>query len=110
MVAQVRALLLGANLGSCKRIVKSASPPSRRAPFSAIVRPLRDPSYSSRPSLGGSMESRLFRRFLTTLAALFLLACTAFAASSEKVLFSFGEDRGEYPDTDLIFDKAGNLY
>src|SRR5690349_777767 len=64
--------------------------------------------------MGGNMESRSLRfsarRFLATSTALFLLVCTAWAANTEKVLFSFGEDHGEYPDTDLIIDQAGNLY
>lgn len=35
---------------------------------------------------------------------------SAIAASSPKVLFSFGGDHGEYPDTDLVMDRSGNLY
>ena len=44
------------------------------------------------------------------LAAAAMLATTA-SARTEKVLYSFtGGSDGEYPDTDLIIDRAGDLY
>lgn len=40
-----------------------------------------------------------------------MLVAHAFAASNTKVLYSFlGETDGEYLDTDLVLDSAGNLY
>jgi uncharacterized repeat protein (TIGR03803 family) len=48
---------------------------------------------------------------LTTSAAVAILATAAWAAGSPQVIYSFaGEDDGEYTDTDLVIDSAGNLY
>jgi uncharacterized repeat protein (TIGR03803 family) len=44
------------------------------------------------------------------IALLFALAVTA-SASTSQVIYSLGGDEdGEYPDTDLIVDSAGNIY
>jgi hypothetical protein len=62
------------------------------------------------------------KKALPLLAAAFIVvfgflavAAPVFAASSEKVLYSFcsvGSNcaDGQYPQASLIFDKAGNLY
>ena len=48
---------------------------------------------------------------LTTSAAVAILATAAWAAGTPQVIYSFaGEDDGEYTDTDLVIDSAGNLY
>ena len=38
------------------------------------------------------------------------LSVTTAAATTTDVIFSFGEDEGEYADTDLETDSAGNIY
>ncbi len=49
-------------------------------------------------------------RILTILAAAALLMSAAWA-STTKVIYSFaGDEDGEYTDTDLVADQAGNLY
>jgi len=59
------------------------------------------------------MESRRLLQSMTRVLMVFaltaLLVSGAWAAST-KVLFSFEEEAGEYPDTDLIVDGAGNIY
>lgn len=61
------------------------------------------------------MESGRFLRFmsrgLVTFGAIALMAVGAGAASTTKVIYTFaGEDDGEYIDSDLVIDGAGNLY
>ncbi len=49
--------------------------------------------------------------FLTASATIAILATAAWAASPTQVLYSFaGGNDGEYLDTDLVIDSAGNLY
>ena len=61
------------------------------------------------------MESKRFLHsvclaFATSLAA-GILATSAWASSAPQVIYSFaGENDGEYTDTDLVIDSAGNLY
>src|SRR5437868_11230435 len=38
------------------------------------------------------------------------LSVTTAAATTTDVIFSFGEDEGEYANTDLETDSAGNIY
>src|SRR5580765_6938370 len=64
---------------------------------------------------GGKMESRRFLHsvgmVLTTSAAVAILATAAWAAGTPQVIYSLaGEADGEYTDTDLVVDGAGNLY
>ena len=61
------------------------------------------------------MASRLFSRpagrSLIISAATILLVTAAWAASTTKVIYSFaGGSDGEYLDTELVHDSAGNLY
>jgi uncharacterized repeat protein (TIGR03803 family) len=42
--------------------------------------------------------------------AVFILSLTAATAATTDVIFSFDEDDGEYADTDLETDGAGNIY
>jgi uncharacterized repeat protein (TIGR03803 family) len=44
------------------------------------------------------------------LAAAGLLLGATKSTGAYEVLFHFGEEAGEYPDTDLVIDPAGNLY
>ena len=54
------------------------------------------------------MESR---RILVVCAAIAVLGTAAWAASTTKVIYSFaGGADGEYTDTELVMDSAGNLY
>jgi uncharacterized repeat protein (TIGR03803 family) len=54
------------------------------------------------------MESR---RILVVCAAIVLLASAAWAANTTKLIYSFaGDADGEYTDTELVMDGAGNLY
>ncbi|HEV2424915.1 MAG TPA: choice-of-anchor tandem repeat GloVer-containing protein [Terriglobia bacterium] len=48
-------------------------------------------------------------RIVAAVAATLILASVA-GAASEHVIFSFNEDYGEYPDSDLVLDAAGNIY
>ena len=51
------------------------------------------------------------RGFLTISAAVAILATVAWAAGAPQVIYSFaGDNDGEYTDTDLVIDSAGNLY
>ena len=43
-------------------------------------------------------------------AAVFVLSLAAATATTTNVIFSFSEDDGEYADTDLETDNAGNIY
>jgi uncharacterized repeat protein (TIGR03803 family) len=53
----------------------------------------------------------LHSRILFTCAAVALLATAAWAASSTRMIYSFaGNADGEYLDTELVMDSAGNLY
>jgi uncharacterized repeat protein (TIGR03803 family) len=54
--------------------------------------------------------SRFFVRILALLAVVAMLASGAVAAGSTEVIFSFEEESGEYPYTELVRDGAGNLY
>jgi len=68
-----------------------------------------------RPRAEGEMRSRRFpyrvSAVLAVLTVVAMLAGSALAASTTKVIYSFGGGTdGEYPDTDLVFDHAGNLY
>src|SRR5882757_10244965 len=61
------------------------------------------------------MESKSFLhslgRVLTTSLAVTILASAAWAAKAPQVIYSLaGENDGEYTDTDLVIDSAGNLY
>ena len=42
--------------------------------------------------------------------AVFALSLATATAATTNVIFSFGEDEGEYADTDLDTDSAGNIY
>ena len=54
------------------------------------------------------MESR---RILVVCAAIALLGTAAWAANTTKLIYSFaGDADGEYTDTELVMDSAGNLY
>src|SRR5215813_1188332 len=54
------------------------------------------------------MESR---RILVVCAAIALLGTAAWAANTTKLIYSFaGDADGEYTDTELVMDGAGNLY
>jgi uncharacterized repeat protein (TIGR03803 family) len=61
--------------------------------------------------MGNTLFARSLRRFLSLCAAITMLAGAASAANPIKVIYSFsGDTDGEYLDTDLVIDKAGNLY
>src|SRR5579862_9861273 len=50
-------------------------------------------------------------RILTTGAAISLLITAAWAANATKLVYSFGGSAdGEYTDTEIVRDSAGNLY
>ncbi len=51
------------------------------------------------------------RRILVAFAAVMLLGTAAWAANTTKLIYSFaGGADGEYTDTELVMDSAGNLY
>lgn len=57
------------------------------------------------------MGSRHFLRLFGTTLLATLLATTAWAANNTKLIYSFaGGADGEYTDTELVRDSAGNLY
>ena len=65
--------------------------------------------------LEGDMGSRRVlhaaQRVLAILGAATLLATVAWAASTTKLIYSFGGNGdGEYTDTELVMDSSGNLY
>src|SRR5258708_2745513 len=58
-----------------------------------------------------SIERRLTNKGLIISAAVALLARTAWAASTTQLIYGFaGGTDGEYIDTDLVTDSAGNIY
>jgi len=61
--------------------------------------------------MGGRRFLHSANRILVTCAAMVLLATVAWAASTAKLIYSFaGSGDGEYTDTELVMDSAGNLY
>src|SRR6266851_8502006 len=61
--------------------------------------------------MGSRRFLRSMRGFLTISAAVAILATVAWAAGAPQVIYSFaGDNDGEYTDTDLVIDSAGNLY
>lgn len=60
------------------------------------------------------MESRKFAQSASRILGIFIVVATlvyAASASTTKVIYSLGGDEdGEYTDTDLVMDNAGNLY
>jgi len=59
---------------------------------------------------GRSRYTHPIRAILATVAAVAILV-SATSASSTKIIYSFaGGNDGEYLDTDLVIDSAGNLY
>src|SRR5207247_7657522 len=66
-----------------------------------------------RPAPGGmiSMKSLTpFRIRAGAATAVFVVSLAAASATTTNVIFSFEEDEGEYADTDLETDSAGNIY
>jgi uncharacterized repeat protein (TIGR03803 family) len=51
-----------------------------------------------------------FRIRAVAAAAVFVLSLGTVTAATTNVIFSFEEDEGEYADTDLETDNAGNIY
>src|SRR3954466_4772819 len=51
-----------------------------------------------------------FRLRVLAATAVFALSLVAATAATTDVIFSFDEDEGEYADTDLETDSAGNIY
>src|SRR5882724_4381452 len=51
-----------------------------------------------------------FRIRAVAAAAVFVLSLATATAATTEVIFSFDEDAGEYADTDLETDSAGNIY
>jgi len=51
-----------------------------------------------------------FRIGVVAVTAVFALSLAAATATTTNVIFSFSEDDGEYADTDLETDDAGNIY
>ena len=50
-------------------------------------------------------------KVLTLSAAVLVLACAAWAAGTPQIIYNFaGGNDGEYIDSDLVIDGAGNLY
>jgi uncharacterized repeat protein (TIGR03803 family) len=61
--------------------------------------------------MGIPRSSRAMVPAVAIFAALALVTGAAWAIPSETtVIFSFAEDTGEYPSTELVMDGAGNLY
>src|SRR6478672_7689587 len=65
--------------------------------------------------LEGKMTNKRLVYLMSGLLAVFavsaVLAPSARAASSTQVIYSFaGDEDGEYTDSDLVMDSAGNLY
>jgi uncharacterized repeat protein (TIGR03803 family) len=55
-------------------------------------------------------SSTHFRIGVVAATAIFVLSVAAATATTTNVIFSFAEDDGEYADTDLETDSAGNIY
>src|SRR5436853_5504569 len=55
-------------------------------------------------------SSTHFRIRAVAATAVFVLSVAAATATTTDVIFSFAEDDGEYADTDLETDSAGNIY
>src|SRR5207302_11117113 len=55
-------------------------------------------------------SSTHFRIRAVASTAVFVLSVAAATATTTDVIFSFSEDDGEYADTDLETDDAGNIY
>jgi uncharacterized repeat protein (TIGR03803 family) len=51
-----------------------------------------------------------FRIGAVAAAVVFAFSLATAAAATTEVIFSFDEDEGEYPDSDLETDSAGNIY
>src|SRR5205807_3878734 len=51
-----------------------------------------------------------FRIGAVAVTAVFVLSLAAATATTTNVIFSFSGDDGEYADTDLETDNAGNIY
>lgn len=61
--------------------------------------------------MGKIPRSHFMSGFLSVFAAVSLLVSVANAASTTKVIYSFaGGNDGEYTDTELVMDQAGNIY
>jgi uncharacterized repeat protein (TIGR03803 family) len=57
------------------------------------------------------MNAPTYFRIRTAAAtAIFVLSLATISAATTDVIFSFAEDNGEYADTDLETDSAGNIY
>jgi len=59
--------------------------------------------------MGSRRFARSMSRVVRISAVLAMLTSTA-SASTTRVIFSFDEDDGAYPDSDLVIDNAGNIY
>ena len=55
------------------------------------------------------MTSPTVRIGAVAATAIFLLSLARISAATTDVIFSFEEDEGEYADTDLETDSAGNI-
>src|SRR2546428_11661420 len=55
-------------------------------------------------------SSTHFRIRAVAATAVFVLSLATATATTTDVIFSFAEDDGEYADTDLETDSAGNIY
>src|SRR2546426_10654805 len=55
-------------------------------------------------------SSTHFRIRAVAATAVFVLSLATATATTTDVIFSFGEDDGEYADTDLETDSVGNIY
>jgi uncharacterized repeat protein (TIGR03803 family) len=61
--------------------------------------------------MGRKRFSHCMSKVLTLSAAVLILACAAWAATVPQIIYSFaGDADGEYIDSDLVMDSAGNLY
>lgn len=56
------------------------------------------------------MSKRSSRRVIGALSCGALLSIAAHAAATTDVIYSFEEENGEYPATELVLDADGNLY
>jgi len=61
--------------------------------------------------MGSTHHPRRCMSILSTISAITLLLGVSHAASTTQVIYSFlGDTDGEYADTDLVTDSAGNIY